>query len=253
MIRFPRSSALVLCTMTLSLLASQGRAQPSYEEDMARQREQERQNMEQAREAAEWEAADSSDDGIGDWSGSSFYSPPPQPSYNWIARSAELKHEEHEKRLASDPTYRSLSQGVWTFHQSQLGDPRPMCIATFWTLKGGVTMIHWGGKDDITMLGFFGGIIPKPAKTEMVQLVLTQSGETQSVRAFNMRFGPQGELGMFVFLVPSAKALLNSIEDKQDFQIDYQGVTAANGEWHSGLKAKSEMSKCLASQSGQAS
>ncbi|MEQ1498529.1 MAG: hypothetical protein ABL914_07690 [Novosphingobium sp.] len=248
MFKISRFTFAALGIMGLSLMAGQSHAQPSYAEDMARQHAQEAQIMQQSHDQAEWEAENSdTDEGDDYWSDSRFSSAPPQSSINWIARAAELERAEHEQRLANDPTYRALYEGVWTFHQSKPTDPQPTCIATFWTLKGGVTMIHWGGKENITMLGFFGGVFPKPAKPEMVQLDLTQSGEKQSVRAFSMRFGPEGNLGMFVFLVPSAQALLDSIEDKQDFQVGYKGGPAVGGVWHSGLKARAELTKCLAS------
>lgn len=256
MFRRSHYRAAILGACALSLLAVQSQAQPTYEEDIARQRAQEQQIMEQARDEDEWYAANSSnggEEGDGGDAGNpvrSFFSEPPYNAHNWIADSVELSRKEHEQRMATDPVYRDLYKGVWTFHRSEQSDAQPMCIATFWTLKGGVTMIHWAGKENITMLGFFGGVIPKPAKPEIVQLELIQSGEKQSVRGINMRYGIEGgEFGMFVFLVPSARALIDSIEDDQDFQINYKGAMAANGAWHSGKTARTELDSCIAKSS----
>lgn len=244
-----RSTKFFSIWLGLCLTATPLAAQPTYQEDMSRQRAQEQQIMQQNYDEAEYAAANQGDDDDYEYDrGSRFASAPPEPWRNYIAESMELQQKHHEHRMANDPVYRKLNAGVWTFLQSDPGDPQPMCAATFWAINGGVTMIHWGGKLDITMLGFFGAMIPARKDPGIFMLDLTQSGEKQTVRGINMTFTPAPKLGLVLFAVPSAGALLNSIEDRQDFQIDYQGSTLMHGEWHSGLTARDALTKCLAAQ-----
>ena len=77
---------------------------------------------------------------------------------------------------------------------------------------------------------------------------LIQSGEVQRVRALNIHFGSVKSMGMILFNVHEPKILIGAIEDKQDFEIKFKGAKVAQGEWHSGLKARDELTTCLRSQ-----
>lgn len=172
---------------------------------------------------------------------------PPEAWDDWVRRGRIMELRAEQARRASDPDYRALADGTWTFDDKVTTDGTRICAATFWTLRGGVALIHWGGKEDTTLLGYFGPAIPRPRQPEIVALALTQSGETQRVRAINMRFPPAKHLGAAVFMVPSAEALVSSIEDKQDFQVDMGGKKIFQGVWHSGLKTRAALSSCLRS------
>ena len=100
-------------------------------------------------------------------------------------------------------------------------------------------------KGDFTLLGFFGATIPSVRKPRVIKLELIQSGETQKVQAFNINLGSVKSMGMVLFNVHTPEILIGAIEDKQDFEIKFNGETIARGAWHSGLNARDEMSSCL--------
>lgn len=177
-----------------------------------------------------------------------FVSFPPEAWADWVRHGQEQSRQLEEERMASNPAYRALVQGTWTYLKSDPGDALKACQATFWTRNGGVSFIHFGGKEDFTLLGFFGAMIPSVKDPRLVELDLIQSGETQKVRAINLHFGPVESMGMVLFSVQSPKILLGAIEDRQDFEIRLAGETIAQGAWHSGLKARDELSACLKSQ-----
>ena len=204
-----------------------------------------RRNSEAAAQQDE-EAYDTSD--TGSYAPNSFVSFPPQAWNNFAAHLLETHNQEIEDSFGKDPAYRDLLRGVWTFSRSSPDAAQKTCAATFWTRNGGVTLFHFGGANDLTMLGFFGTGIPAAKRPKIVTMDLTQSGETQRVRALNMHFGAVKAMGMALFNVNTPAILIGAIEDKQDFQIRMNGATIAQGAWHSGLKARNELAACLKSQ-----
>ena len=225
--------------------ASGSFAQPSYEEGMARQRAQEQAIID---EGAYFEEGAYDEPYYG---GDGYRRRPrsfvaPMPDL-WTDLAGLLKGKtavSETERIANDPVYRDLANGVWTYTSSDPTAAQGMCAATFWTQYGGVTLINWIDGPDTTFLGFFGLRVPKSQSPEQLKLSLTQSGETQTVQAFKMTFPPVPELGLVLFLVPSFDALLGSIEDRQDFKIAGDGTTFAEGDWHSGLEARDHLQAC---------
>lgn len=51
---------------------------------------------------------------------------------------------------------------------------------------------------------------------------------------------------MLAFAVPNIEALMKGMEDNWSFDVNYQGKSIANIEWHDGLKARDELKKCVA-------
>lgn len=49
-----------------------------------------------------------------------------------------------------------------------------------------------------------------------------------------------------MFAVPSTQALLNSIEEQQDYAVALNGKTMVQGIWHSGAKARNWLQQCVA-------
>lgn len=88
--------------------------------------------------------------------------------------------------------------------------------------------------------------IPAPAASEAKHFALTQSGDTQRVRAVISRaqLGKK-KVGMVTFAVPSGHALVDAIEDVQDYRLADGDRVIAAGEWHDGLKARDAIAACL--------
>lgn len=146
-----------------------------------------------------------------------------------------------------DPKYRALKAGTWDFSESPAGDNAHFCAASFLTLSGGAMLMNVSGKERGTYLGYFGGAIPPATrKPQKVLLSLTQSGKTQTVHAFHVRFPLARKLGMYLFAVPGTDALLDAIEDTQDYTIAQDGQITLRGAWHDGLKARDWLRACVA-------
>lgn len=236
----------VLSVGLLGSIATAARGQDAIWEHQQRiqaQQAEERRIMEMGAD----QACCGGTDGGQDENAARFNYYPPEAWDDWVRHGRIMELQAERARRASDPDYRALADGTWTFDNKMTTDGTRICAATFWTLRGGVALIHWGGREDTTLLGYFGPAIPGPRQPKIVALALTQSGETQRVRAINMRFPPAKQLGAAVFIVPSAKALVSSIEDRQDFQVDMGGKTIFQGAWHSGRKTRAALSSCIGS------
>ncbi|AJD56807.1 hypothetical protein [Synechococcus elongatus] len=164
--------------------------------------------------------------------------------------------------------YEALLQGVWIFGSSKLDSKVPMCTATFATRRGGVMFQDWTGDEPGTFLAFYNVNIQRVNQVKRVRVRLEQSGESQTVEAFQTNYPLVDTMGMLMFRVPSTEALLSSIEDNQDFNIymresdietrrglgllllpnrgrndvEYKVVS---GEWHSGLSARDALKACI--------
>lgn len=133
----------------------------------------------------------------------------------------------------------------WDFHQSKPDERVQACQATFMSLRNGVMFIDMDGSTKGTFIGFFGTGVPKPGKPDQVKVSLTQSGETQTVQAYHLYLPWDGKFGVILFAIPSTKALIESIEDIQDYTVTMNGKTLVSGKWHSGLKARDWLRDCV--------
>ena len=192
------------------------------------------------------------DDAGGDDEGDYGGSAPPMQHYSpkaWQAFVEAGSRAEHNTEVARklEAAYRTLKAGTWDFSESPPRSKQHFCVASFLTLHGGAMLMNVSGKDGSSFLGYFGEAIP-PAKRkpEKVVLSLTQSGKTQTVHAFHVRFPLARSQGMYLFAVPGTDALLNAIEDAQDYTVARNGEIALQGQWHDGLKARDWLRSCVA-------
>ena len=179
--------------------------------------------------------------------GGSSYGPStqfdPEQWARWAqaAQDAEAAREELRMR---DPAYRELRPGLWEFPNDRPPAPA-ICTAGFFTTRGGVLLMDWTGEHNGAFLAFWGGSIPRAERFEQQSVTLIQSGETQNVRAFHAPAPWAEDLGMILFAVPSTRALIDSIEDVQDFEVKLHGQTVIWGEWHSGRQAQAALRQCV--------
>lgn len=133
----------------------------------------------------------------------------------------------------------------WNFSQAPVNDRSQGCSATFTAGNSSVLFMDTVGPERKTLLGFYGGSIPPTQTARNVKLSLTQSGETQVVRATHVPSFSDPQQGMYIFNVPNTEALLNSIEDRQDYTIALNGKIIVQGEWVDGTKARNWLSQCV--------
>lgn len=241
------SVALASSSMTMPVLA-QDEITEHQQRVEAQQAEERRMNEIATRMNEDVAEMQANEPGEPEYAPNSFVTFPPEAWNDWVAHSQETHRQEIEDKFGKDPAYQALMRGVWTYRASSSDPSMKTCAATFWTRNGGVSFVHLGGGDDVTLLAFFGLNIPRVKSPRTINLELTQSGETQNVRATNLGFGAVESMGMVLFNVHTPEILIGSIEDNQDFEIKLAGNVIAQGEWHSGLEARAELVKCLKSQ-----
>lgn len=188
-----------------------------------------------------------------------YYSPEEWKAFAEHGAQAEAANAE-ERRLAAQ-RYRQLQQGVWFMPGEQpfagwsSAEPasarhkeaRKDCTVSYWTIGGAVIMSAGGGASDQATIRYMGYSIPLPSASQTRKFSLTQSGETQTVKALISRAGlGKRKMGMVSFVVPSADLLVRSIEDDQDYVLSEDGKAIFAGRWHDGLKARDALARCLA-------
>lgn len=161
------------------------------------------------------------------------------------ARAAQEAEAAREAMRMRDPAYRALRPGLWEFPNDAASAPA-ICTAGFFTTRGGVLLMDWTGEHNGAFIAFWGASVPRAERFEQQSVTLIQSGETQTVRAFHAPAPWAEDIGMILFAVPSSQALIDSIEDVQDFEVKLHGQTVISGEWHSGLQAKAALRQCVA-------
>jgi hypothetical protein len=155
--------------------------------------------------------------------------------------------------------------GWWEFMQaSSNAKSGEFCAATFMRAKrevspGGidlfkegvaVTLFGPGGNYRGALLAFSpvdeNHTFPKLKNGQKIMVTLKQGNESPStLNAIYMTVG-KSSIPMIAFAVPTIEALMAGMEDKWDFEVIYQNKLIAKINWHSGIKARDELKKCLA-------
>lgn len=186
--------------------------------------------------------------------------------------------EEHNKELSASAALESskdearqyheaIIAGWWEFMQAKSNaKPGEYCAASFLRAKPlkekgkpdspkegvVVTLFGPGGSYRGALLAFSplgdegASPFPKLPSGSPVLVTLTQ-GNTKPVtlNAIYMKTRPKAP-PLLAFAVPSIAALMQGMEDTWAFDVTYQGSSIANIEWHDGLRARTELKKCLA-------
>ncbi len=159
--------------------------------------------------------------------------------------------------------------GWWEFMQANSkAKPGEYCAATFIRAKrekrdGGVDLFKEGAA--VTLFGpggdYRGALLafnplaedhtfPKLKGGQKVLVTLKQGDEAPAtLNAIYFENVGKATIPMIVFAVPSIEALMDGLEDRWNFEVLYQGKSIASITWHSGLKARDELKKCLAGKS----
>lgn len=191
-----------------------------------------------------------------------YFSPEQWKAFGDHAAGVEAKSS--QERVLMGQRMRQLEAGMWflpgeepfagwatgptgsTGGQTNIGGAG--CSASYWTTNGAVIMTTLNGRDGPAIIVYQGYGIPAPRKPTRMRIVLTQSAETQTVTALVSLVGnPKRKMGSITFAVPSGNALVNSIEDAQDYTLaDDKGKVYFSGKWHDGLRARDALARCLA-------
>ena len=162
------------------------------------------------------------------------------------ALTAMVANMEQQAALQRDPKYKRYREGFWDHFQAS-ATPRPGqgCVAMFANLDGAVAVAGPGGEYAGAMLVFWGLDVPKPGKVATMSVSLNQfDGPVQTVKALNYTL-PGGRAGAIAFTVPTIDAALETMVDRQPFELSIQGKPVMKIEWHGGHAARDKLRVCV--------
>jgi len=155
-------------------------------------------------------------------------------------------------RAQNDPRRAKVEKGFWQFFQGK-SDAKPgeFCTAVYWQKDKMISVSGPGGEYKGAILGFV-ALIPEqsfprpddPKERQKVKVTLVQGNDPPAtVTAFNSTIG--GFADQIQFVVPTIEAMMEGMEDKYNFRIDYEGKKIFELEWHSAHTARDMLKKCL--------
>ena len=102
-----------------------------------------------------------------------------------------------------------------------------------------------GSGYDGALMTFSGPNITGTRDVRKVKVTLNQSdGSSQSVQTFNYQL-PGEVYASIAFAVPTIKAAMAAMEEKQGFDLLVKGKSVLKLDWHDGLAARNALQKCL--------
>lgn len=177
--------------------------------------------------------------------------PPPDPIHSKIdaaftALEALSSNLDRQAALARDPKYKRYQEGFWDHFRARQGAAAgEFCMAMFANLDGMVAISGPGGDYRGAMLTFWGPDVPKPRDMATVQVKLDQfDGPAQTVKAFNYT-QPGIDSGVIAFAVPTIEAALDTMVDRQPFELSIKGKPVLKIEWHGGHAARDRLRACV--------
>jgi|GEM_PF-554348 len=163
------------------------------------------------------------------------------------------------KGFMDSPEYKAWEQGSWEFFQANSNAKKgEYCTALFNKQGNIVALMGPGGSYKGALLAFSnvadvangGGKFPIPEKPGTIELTLYQNDEPPAkVKAFHWDLGHENLVGdekpLIVFAVPTIEAALDTMEEKINFRLEYNGEIIEQVEWHTGQMAKQKLLACL--------
>ncbi len=161
----------------------------------------------------------------------------------------EARNKDYEitEKLKRDPAFVRLAHGYWNHQSRPLAGPGEFCAASYFSLDGVITLSGFDKSWEGGVLMFMGKNIPKPKAFTELAVTLTQSGDKPvTIGVFNPPATQElRDLGTLIFAIPSMKAALAGMEDKQDFTITVRDQDVFRMSWKDGLKARKALGECL--------
>jgi hypothetical protein len=162
------------------------------------------------------------------------------------ALGAMVENMERQAAMQRDPKFKRYREGFWDHFQAN-ATPRPGqgCVALFANLDGAVAVAGPGGEYTGAMLIFWGLDVPKPDEVATISVSLNQfDGPVQTVKALNYTL-PGGRAGAIAFTVPTIDAALETMVDRQPFELSIKGTPVMKIEWHGGHGARDKLRACV--------
>lgn len=151
-------------------------------------------------------------------------------------------------QLRKDPVLMRYVDGYWQHYQAKNpASAGEFCAATYTNLHGSITLNGVDNSWEGGLLTFIGKDIPKPDRFREISATLTQSGESPvTVKIFNAQAtSVMGGFGTLIFAVPSMKAALAGMSDKQEFAVSIEGKEVFRMGWKDGVGARDTLRNCI--------
>ncbi len=166
---------------------------------------------------------------------------------NRILAQTRQQREELDQ-LRKDPVLMRYVDGYWQHYQAKSpASPGEFCAATYTNLHGSITLNGVDKSWEGGLLTFIGKDIPKPDRFREISATLTQSGEAPvTVKIFNAQAtSAMSGFGTLIFAVPSMKAALAGMSDKQEFAVSIEGKEVFRMGWKDGSGARDTLRSCI--------
>ncbi len=161
---------------------------------------------------------------------------------------AKQETEKGKKNFEKSKYGRFYKEGYWQFFQGKSQAAKgEYCTAMFSREQMQVSIMGPGGsyKGALMMFASLDDGSPFPySPSGKIKVTLQQGSEKPTtLHAISQQIG---DTPVITFAVPTINAALAGMEDKLSFHLEAEGKTLGHIEWHSGLRAREELRKCLA-------
>lgn len=164
------------------------------------------------------------------------------------------EHQKGNTEFEKSKYGRYYKEGYWQFFQANSKAKKGEYCTAMFSREGMSVSILGPGGDYKGALMMFGNLnenntaFPANKSSSKVTVTLKQGNDApETLKAFNYTLG-ESQNPVIVFAVPTIEAAMDAMEEKMDFHLQYEGINIGDIEWHSGLKAREELKKCLAGQ-----
>lgn len=196
-------------------------------DEQMRQQEQERWAREMTEQARGWEEQQAWEQEEENWRASE---PPPPDSMGVMLRQSAAMAEVI-RDLKPKP-------GFWEYHA--VG--QEYRAAMFINSQGMISVHGPGGSYRGALLMLWGPKIPAPPALSVIPVSLQQNDEpAQKVRTFNYGFPGMSGWGTLIFVVPSAKALVDNMEEVHNFKATIGDQLVFSSGWNGGKAAAAQL------------
>ncbi len=151
-----------------------------------------------------------------------------------------------QSAIKSDPTIRKLANGWWEhFDADKSQAPTYGCAAAYVSLNGIVLLSEVSGYKE-AVITFVGVGVPRPDKpSKMTALVDQNDGKPQNIKMLNYAVPNSKTFGAIALEVPTMNLLIDTMEDKQSFEISVDKKSLIQVEWKAGMEARDQLRKCM--------
>jgi len=153
-----------------------------------------------------------------------------------------------QSAIQADPKLKKLANGWWEYFDSDKKQPPAYgCAAAYISLNGIVLLSEVIGYKE-AVITFVGVSVPKPdSPSKVTALVDQDDGKPQNIKMLNYAVPDSKKFGAIALEVPTMNLLLDTMEDKQFFEISVDKKSLIQVTWKNGTEARNQLRKCMGS------